>query len=56
MSGVWKSFLADERAAAGVEYGLVAAMTAVAVVGAVARLAPELVEVFADIGRKMQID
>ena len=55
MAALWKSFLGDERGAAGVEYGLVAAMTAVAIVTAALRLTPELVGVFADIGAKMQV-
>lgn len=56
MARFWRCFIADERAAAGIEYGLVAAMTAVAVVAAVSRLGPDLVGVFANIGRQMQVD
>jgi Flp pilus assembly pilin Flp len=56
MGGVLRAFLHDRRGAGGVEYGLVAAMTAVAIILAIGNLAPEFIQVFDEIGAAMQID
>lgn len=50
---LFKKFVADESGATAIEYGLIAALMAVVVIGAVAVLGPELEESFRGIGETL---
>ena len=48
-----KKFAADESGATAIEYGLIAALMAVVVIGAVQLLGPQLEEAFNNIGGQL---
>jgi pilus assembly protein Flp/PilA len=45
-----KTFLRDESGATAIEYGLIAALVAVAIIGALSFIGTELTETFTDVG------
>ena len=48
-------FVRDESGATAIEYGLIAALMAVAVIAAISILSPKMSDAFTAIGDKMQI-
>jgi pilus assembly protein Flp/PilA len=55
MSKMIKAFLADESGATAIEYGLIAALMAVAIIAAIGALSPNLITSFTTIGNKMTV-
>jgi len=55
MSKMIKAFLADESGATAIEYGLIAALMAVAIIAAIGALSPNLITSFTNIGAKMTV-
>jgi pilus assembly protein Flp/PilA len=54
MPKLFRRFLADEAGAAAIEYGLIASLIALALLGAWTALGGDLSERFFDIGAKVQ--
>jgi pilus assembly protein Flp/PilA len=50
-----KRFAADESGATAIEYGLIAALMAVAIIAAVGALSPQLLSSFTSIGGKLAV-
>ena len=55
MSKFLDRFARDESGATAIEYGLIAALMAVAVIAAVGALSPKLLTAFTSIGDKMAV-
>ena len=55
MSKFITRFTKDESGATAIEYGLIAALMAVAIIAAVAALSPKLISSFTQIGAKLQV-
>ena len=54
MTNLIKRFAKDEDGATAIEYGLIAALIAVAIIGAVTALGSSLSENFSEIGEKIE--
>jgi pilus assembly protein Flp/PilA len=55
MSQFLKKFADDQSGATAIEYGLIAALMAVAVIAAVTALSPKLIDAFTNVGNKMTV-
>ena len=55
MSKFLKRFADNESGATAIEYGLIAALMAVAIIAAVGALSPKLTTAFTNIGSKMTV-
>ena len=55
MSQFLNRFAKDESGATAIEYGLIAALMAVAIIAAVSALSTPLKQAFTDIGAKMKV-
>ena len=55
MTQFLKRFSADQSGATAIEYGLIAALMAVAVIAAVTALSPKLIDAFTNVGNKMTV-
>jgi pilus assembly protein Flp/PilA len=55
MSKFVTRFVNDESGATAIEYGLIAALMAVAIIAAVGALSPKLLTSFTSIGGKLQV-
>lgn len=53
MTNVFARFVKDESGATAIEYGLIAALIAVVIIGAVTTLGTKLTTVFTNIGNKL---
>lgn len=54
MKNVFKKFLNDESGATAIEYGLIAALVAVAIIGGLNTVGGNLKETFANVGKELQ--
>jgi pilus assembly protein Flp/PilA len=55
MTQFLKKFADDQSGATAIEYGLIAALMAVAVIAAVSALSPKLIDAFTNVGTKMTV-
>lgn len=52
---LFKKFAADESGATAIEYGLIAALVAVVIIGGLALISPQLEKTFCTIGKSLEM-